>query len=323
MLVADLPGSGGPEAFVLRDADEPSPEPHEVLLDVHAAGINRADMLQREGRYPAPPGLPRWPGLEVSGTIRDVGAAVTRWNSGDQVCALLAGGGYAEAVAVPEDCILPIPEGLTLIEAAGLVEAACTVWSNFDAAHAAAGETVLIHGGSGGVGTVAIQMARAAGLKVIATAGSSERARRCEELGADIAIDYTSADFVTVVQDAGGADVILDVVGAAYLERNLAALTDGGRLVVIGLQKGTTAPVNLGALVTKRASVIGTTLRSRPAAQKAAIVAAIERVVWPQVPSRVSPVIHGTFPLTAVADAHREFESGNVFGKLVLTVDHD
>ncbi|PKQ27154.1 MAG: NADPH:quinone oxidoreductase [Actinobacteria bacterium HGW-Actinobacteria-4] len=321
MKVAVLPHFGGPESFKVESALPPVADRHEVVIAVAAAGVNRADVLQRQGHYPAPPGAPAWPGLEVSGTIAATGSDVARWNVGDRVCALLAGGGYAELVTVAEDLVLPAPPGLPLVSAGGLVEAACTVWSNLRAADAAAGQTLLVHGGSGGVGTTAIQIGKALGMRVVVTAGGAERAQRCRDLGADVAIDYHVDDFVEAAQDMGGADVIVDVVGAAYLERNIAALAPDGTLVVIGLQQGSTAPLNLATLLAKRARVIGTTLRSRPHDQKAAIVAAVERDVWPWVPRHLQPVIHRTYALDDVVDAHREMDSGAVFGKLILTTE--
>lgn len=322
MQVSTLSGFGGPEVVVT--ANRPRPEPHddEVLIKVAAAGVNRADILQRQGHYPPPAGAPDWPGLEVSGIVAEVRSGVTRWSPGDRVCALVSGGGYAEYVSASQGAVLPVPDGMSMTQAAGLVEAACTVWSNLQAADARAGQTVLVHGGSGGVGTVAIQIAKAAGLTVITTARGASRAARCRALGADVAVDYESEDFVEATRANGGADIILDVVGAAYLERNLAALAMDGTLVVIGLQQGATASFNLGTLLSKRAHLIGTALRFRPPNQRDAIVAAVERDVWPWVPTRVAPVIHATYPLEQAADAHRALESGAVFGSLVLTVDH-
>lgn len=302
----------------VEEAPNPTPGQQEIVIDIAAAGVNRADLLQATGHYPPPPGAPTWPGLEVSGTVREVGDQVSRHRPGDHVVALLAGGGYAEQVAVHEDLALPLPDGLDLIAAGGLMEAACTVWSNFDAAGARAGQTVLIHGGAGGVGTLAIQVARAMGMTVIATAGSDERAARCAALGAHTAVNYRSESFVDAARTHGGADIILDVVGAAYLTDNLAALATGGTLVVIGLQKGSRGEINLGTLLSKRARVIGTTLRSRPHKEKAAIVAGVERDLWPLVPTTVAPVIHGTYPLAQAQQAHDDLAAGNVCGKLLL-----
>ncbi|MFW2512535.1 NAD(P)H-quinone oxidoreductase [Demequina sp. SO4-13] len=318
MRIATFHDHGGPEALVLGEAPEPRPGPTDVLIRILAAGVNRADVLQREGRYPPPSGAPKWPGLEVAGEIAAVGEGVERWAVGDAVCALLPGGGYAELAAVDAGLVLPVPAGLTMAEAGGLMEAACTVQSNLQAADARAGERLLVHGGSGGVGHLAIQIGIALGLDVWATAGGPERAARCAELGAQT-IDYRDDEFETTMAAAGGADVILDVVGAAYLSRNIEALASGGRLVVIGMQRGARAELNLGQLLTKRAHVIGTTLRSRPLAQRRAIVAAVEEQIWPLVPQAVRPIIHATVPLSRAADAHRALESGTVFGKLVLT----
>ncbi len=318
MRITTLHGYGGPEALFAGEAADPIAARNEVLIRVHAAGVNRADVLQREGLYPPPPGTPQWPGLEVAGEVVSLGEAVTQWHVGDAVCALLPGGGYAELVAVDAGLVLPVPPGQSMVEAAGLVEAACTAWSNLQAADARAGERLLVHGGSGGVGHIAIQLAVALGLDVWATAGGAERTSRCESLGAH-GVDYRSADFVDVIRDAGGADVILDVVGAAYLDRNLQALARDGRLVVIGLQRGTQAELDLGRLLASRATVIGTTLRSRPLAQRQKIIAGVRADVWPLVPSAVRPIIHATVPLDRAADAHRMLESGEVFGKVVLT----
>ncbi|MFW7415440.1 NAD(P)H-quinone oxidoreductase [Demequina sp. SO4-18] len=320
MRIATFHGHGGPETLVLGEAPEPRAGRDEVLIRVRAAGVNRADVLQREGRYPPPPGTPQWPGLEVAGEIAAIGDAVTRWNVGDAVCALLPGGGYAEVVTVDAGLVLPVPPGLTMTEAGGLMEAACTVQSNLQAADARAGERLLVHGGSGGVGHLAIQIGAALGLEVWATAGGSDRADRCATLGAH-PIDYRSDDFQAVMSEAGGAHVILDVVGGAYLSRNVDALATGGRLVVIGMQRGARAELNLGTLLTKRARVIGTTLRSRPLHERRAIVAAVEEQVWPLVPESVRPIVHATVPLERASDAHRALEGGEVFGKVVLTTD--
>lgn len=294
------------------------PAPGQVVIRVVGAGVNRADVLQRRGLYPSPAGWPEWPGLECSGVIERVGDGVTAHRVGDAVVALVGGGAYAEYVAAPADLVLPSPRGLSDIEAAGVMEAACTVWSNLAAADAKAGETILIHGGSGGIGTFAIQMAKARGLRVIATAAGQARAGRCAQLGADVAVDYVDEDFVDVVSREGGADVILDVVGAAYLERNVSALATGGRLVVIGLQGGTKTELDLGALLTKRASVIGTTLRSRPHHERAAIVARVWDEVWPLIPEQVRPIVHATVPFDRAQEAHDLLDSGEVFGKVVL-----
>ncbi|WP_234998822.1 NAD(P)H-quinone oxidoreductase [Demequina sp. NBRC 110057] len=309
---------GGPETLALREGADPIAGDHEVVIRVAAAGVNRADVLQRQGHYPPPPGAPAHPGLEVSGSVAALGAGVAGISEGDEVVALLAGGGYADLVAVHESLVLPVPTGLSLVEAGGLMEAACTVWSNLAAADATAGQTLLVHGGSGGVGSLAIQMGAAMGMRVFATAGGRERAGRCEELGAERGVDHREEDFVEILRAAGGADVILDVIGAAYLDRNLRALRTGGALVVIGMQGGATAELNLGRLLSSRARVIGTTLRARPLEEKAAIVAGVRRDVWPLVPDAVRPLIHATYPLAEAGQAHRALDGGDVFGKLLL-----
>jgi putative PIG3 family NAD(P)H quinone oxidoreductase len=319
-----IPTAGGPDALVLTELPDPVPGPGEVRIHVAAAGVNRADLLQRQGRYPPPPGAPQWPGLECSGVIGDVGPGVEGWHVGDRVAALLDGGGYAEQVLAPVHQLLSVPDGVDLVDAAGLPEAVCTAWSNLIlVGRLRAGETALIHGGSGGVGTVAIQLAAATGARVAVTAGGAERVGRCRALGADIGIDHRAEDFVTVLREATqgrGADVILDVVGAAYLERNLDAAATDGRLVVIGLQKGRRAELDLGVLLAKRVSVHGTTLRARPAAQKAAIVAEVADKAWPMLDDgRLRPVIHARLPLADAARAHELLDSGAVFGKLLLT----
>lgn len=320
MLAAIVSDSSADAAFSLLEQPNPAPGPDDAVMRITAAGVNRADLLQRRGHYPPPPGAPAWPGLEAAGTVIATGSRVTGWAPGDRVCALLPGGGYAEQVAVHASLLLPVPDGLTDVEAASLVEASCTVVSNLDAAGGRAGETLLIHGGSGGVGTAAIQIAKARGMRVIATAGGPERAGRCAALGADVALDHRAGDWAARVRELGGADVILDVIGAAYLGDNLDALRTGGRLVVIGLQKGARAELDLGVLLAKRAHILGTTLRARPLAERAAIVARVREEVWPLVPRIVRPVVHGTFPLARAGDAHAALESGEVFGKVVLTV---
>lgn len=319
MNVASVPSPGGPNAFILAEVDNPRAGSHDIVIRITAAGVNRADVLQREGRYPPPPGAPDWPGLEVAGIVLEAGPEAQGWAAGDRVCALLPGGGYAERCAVDASLALPVPAGLTDVEAAGLMEAACTAVSNLDVAAASAGETVLIHGGSGGVGSLAIPIAKARGLRVITTAGGAERAARCLTLGADVALDH-HGDWSAELAALGGADVILDVAGAGALSANLAALRTGGRLVVIGMMRGARGELDLGTLLAKRASLIGTTLRSRPLAERAAIVARVREEVWPLVPHAVRPLIHATFPLARVSDAHRALESGEVFGKVVLSV---
>mgnify|MGYP003377212010 FL=1 len=325
MLAITVPTPGGPEALVLAEVPDPTLAPDEVLLDVVAAGVNRADLLQRQGHYPPPPGAPAYPGLECSGRVAAVGADVTGWAVGDQACALLSGGGYAARVAVPAGQLLPVPAGVSLVDAAALPEVACTVWSNvFMTAALAPGEWLLVHGGSSGIGTMAIQLAHALGAHVAVTAGSAQKLEACRSLGAEVLVSYRDADFVEVVRAAtggAGVDVILDNMGAKYLARNVDALAANGRLVVIGLQGGTRAELDLGVLLRKRASVAATSLRARPADQKAAIVAAVCEHVWPLVASgAVRPIVHARMPLAQAADAHRLLESSTHIGKVLLTV---
>ena len=305
--------------FRVEDRPVPAPSRDEILIRVEGAGVNRADVLQREGRYPPLPGTPDWPGLEVAGVVEGVGPHVDAWESGDEVCALLPSGGYAEYAVAQVGLVLPRPPRVSWEEAASLVEAVCTVWSNLREAGARPGESVLIHGGSGGVGTIATQVAASHGMRVLTTARGPERAARCLTLGADVAIDYVEEDFVEVAAREGGVDVILDVLGGLYLERNLEALAPGGRLVVIGLQGGAHAPLDLGVLLAKRARIIGTTLRARPVAQKASIVADVRENIWPRIPTEIHPVIAAAFPLRDAAAAHVLMESGEAFGKIVLT----
>jgi putative PIG3 family NAD(P)H quinone oxidoreductase len=316
---------GGPDVLAWSDIPDPEARPGEVVLDVAASAVNRADLLQRQGYYPTTPDAPPWPGLECSGTVSMVGDDVTGWAVGDQACALLSGGGYAERVAVPVGQLLPIPRGLDLVSAAALPEVTCAVWSNvFMTAGLQPGEVLLVHGGGGGVGTMAIQLGRAVGATVAATAGSAEKLARCGALGATILVNYHDEDFVAVVKDATGgrgADVVLDVVGAKYLDRNLSVLAPAGRLVVIGLQGGRRAEFDLSALMAKRGAVIATTLRTRPAAEKATIVAAVREHVWPLVESGgVRPVVDRVLPMSSAAEAHRVVEAGEHVGKVLLTV---
>lgn len=294
-------------------------------MRVAAAGVNRADLLQRQGHYPPPAGAPEWPGLEVSGVVAGHGPDVDSgaWPIGTRVVALLPGGGYAEAVAVPASLLLPVPDGVDLVDAAGLPEAVCTAWSNLvDAGRLRAGETLLVQGGSGGVGSVAVQLGSALGAHVIATAGGPSRAARCRDLGARTVIDHRTEDVAAAVRAAThehGADVVLDVLGAGGLATNLAALATGGRLVVIGTQRGTRGEIDLGLLLARRASIIGTTLRSRPLAEKARIVADVRSHVWPMLDDgRLRPVVHARLPLDDAAEAHRLLDSGEVFGKVLL-----
>jgi putative PIG3 family NAD(P)H quinone oxidoreductase len=323
MRIATVTEPGGPENLVIADAPRPEAGPGEIVVRVVAAGVNRADLLQRQGFYPPPPGTSEVIGLEVSGTVDAIGAGVTGWTVGDPCVALLAGGGYAEYVAVPAGQVISPPDGIDLVTAAGLIEVAATVVSNFDHVHLAAGETVLIHGGTGGIGTFAIQYAKAVGARVLTTAGSAEKLALCRELGADVALDYHEdwAAGVAEATDGLGVDVILDVIGAKYLESNVAALAIGGRLVVIGLQGGRKGTLDLNRLLSKRATVTATSLRFRPVDQKAAICRAIVERAWPLVASgRITPARESRFPLERVADAHRQLESGQNIGKVVLTL---
>jgi NADPH2:quinone reductase len=310
------------EQLVWQDMPDVSPGPGEVLIKVAAAGVNRADVLQAAGKYPPPPGASETIGLEVSGVVADVGADVTKWSVGQEVCALLSGGGYAEYVAVPAGQVLPIPSGVDLVDAAGLPEVACTVWSNVVmTAHLSEGQLVLFHGGASGIGTHGIQVARALGARVAVTAGSSEKLDFCRELGAQIAINYRDEDFVArLKEESDGADVILDIMGAAYLDRNIDALATDGQLVIIGMQGGIKAELNIAKLLGKRARVIGTTLRARPVSGKSAIVEAVTESVWPMIADgRVRPIIGARLPIQDAADAHRLLVSGKVSGKIVLT----
>jgi len=312
----------------VTEVPDPVPGPGEVLVEIAAAGVNRADLLQRAGHYPPPPGAPAWPGLEVSGVVIALGPGVALpddggWRVGQKVAALLAGGGYAERVAVPAGQLLPVPASVALVDAAALPEAACTAWTNLvDTGGLRAGQTVLVQGGSGGVGSVAVQIAAALGARVITTAGSAERTLRCVQLGAELAIDHRADDVVDAVlaaTDGRGVDVVLDVLGAGGLADNLAMLATGGRLVVIGLQRGARTEIDLGLLLARRLTVAATTLRSRSAAEKAAIVAAVRANVWPMLDGgRLRPVVHARLPLDRAGDAHRMLESGTVFGKILL-----
>jgi putative PIG3 family NAD(P)H quinone oxidoreductase len=324
MKAITIPVPGDADALVLDDVPVPEIGPTDVLVTVAAAGVNRADLMQRQGFYDPPPGASPYPGLEVSGTVAAVGEQVEGWSVGDEVCALLSGGGYAEQVAVPAGQLLPVPDGVSLRDAAALPEVVSTVWSNvFLTASLQTGQTLLVHGGSSGIGTMAIQLAREVGAHVAVTAGSAAKLEACRELGAEILVNYREQDFVEVLREhtgGAGADVILDNMGAKYLARNVDALATGGRLVVIGLQGGTRAEVDLGVLMRKRAAVIATSLRARPAAEKATIVAAVREHVWPLIESgRVRPIVHGTYPLAAAADAHRELEASSHIGKVLLT----
>jgi putative PIG3 family NAD(P)H quinone oxidoreductase len=324
MIAVSITKPGGPD--VLRAVEIPVPEPgaREVLIRVAAAGVNRPDVMQREGKYPPPPGASDIPGLEVSGTIAALGADVRRWREGDQVCALVAGGGYSEYCLAPDVQCLPIPSALELISAAGVPETFFTVWTNvFERGRLRAGESFLVHGGSSGIGTTAIQMARAFGARVFATAGTDEKCVACENLGAERAINYNTRDFVAAVlplTDGNGVDVILDMVGAPYFSRNVELLALEGRLVQIAVLRGAKAEINLVRLLRQRLTITGSTLRSRTVEEKGAIAEALEKAVWPLVEAgKIRPVIFATFPLSEAAEAHRLMESGSHIGKILLT----
>lgn len=323
MHAITIPEPGGPEALVWAEVADPVPGEGEVLVDVVASAVNRADLLQRQGFYNPPPGASPHPGLECSGRIAEVGPGVSGWSVGDEVCALLSGGGYAEKVVVPAGQLLPVPDEMDLIRAAALPEVTCTVWSNvFMIAHLRPGETLLVHGGSSGIGTMAIQLGKAVGAKVAVTAGTKEKLERCAELGADILINYREQDFVEELKaatDGAGADVILDNMGAKYLDRNVRALAVNGRLAIIGLQGGNKGELNIGALLAKRAAISATTLRARPLGEKAAIVAAVREHVWPLVSAgRIRAVVDREIPMNEAAAAHRVLEESSHVGKVLL-----
>ncbi|TDD89587.1 NAD(P)H-quinone oxidoreductase [Actinomadura darangshiensis] len=309
---------GDPAVLEWTKVPDPVARPDEVLIDVAASAVNRADVMQRKGFYPPPDGAPLYPGLEVSGRVAELGTDVSGLAAGDEVCALLAGGGYAERVAVPAGQVLPVPRGVDVVDAAGLPEVACTVYSNvFMLAGLREGETLLVHGGGSGIGTFAIQLAKARGARVVTTVGSPEKAGRCRELGADVAVDYREEDFV----ESGPYDVILDLIGAKYLERNVDALATGGRLMVIGLQGGAKAELDLGTMLRKRARVHATALRSRPLAEKAEIVAGVREHVWPLLESGdVRPVVDRRIPMADASRAHELLEESGHVGKILLTV---
>ena len=315
---------GGPEVLTVTDLPDPTPGDDEVVIDVAGTAVNRADLLQRQGFYPPPPGASDVIGLECSGVVSAVGGSVERWSVGDQVCALLSGGGYAEKVAVPAGQVMPLPQGLDLVTSASVPEVACTVWSMvFMVGGLQKDETLLLHGGAGGIGTFAIQLVHALGARVITTAGSAEKLEICRSLGADVALNYKEQDFVEEVRaatDGKGADVILDNMGAKYLPRNVEALATEGRLLVIGMQGGTKGELDLGKLLVKRGAVIAASLRSRPVPEKSAICAAVVEHVWPLVAEgAIRPVVHTTLPLEQVGEAHRMMEASEHVGKIILT----
>ncbi|MEV0480471.1 NAD(P)H-quinone oxidoreductase [Streptomyces sp. NPDC050508] len=323
MYAITISEPGGPEALVWGEVPDPVAGEGEVLVEVVASAVNRADIMQRQGFYNPPPGASLYPGLECSGRITEIGPGVAGWSVGDEVCALLAGGGYAEKVAVPAGQLLPVPAGVDLKQAAALPEVVCTVWSNvFMVAHLRPAETVLVHGGSSGIGTMAIQLAKAVGAKVAVTAGTKEKLDYCAELGADILINYREQDFVAEIQQAtggAGADVILDNMGAKYLDRNVQALAVNGRLAIIGMQGGIKAELNIATLLGKRAAISATSLRARPLDEKAAIVAAVREHVWPLIEGgHVRPVVDRELPMSEAASAHQVVEDSGHIGKVLL-----
>ena len=326
MRCMEIGSLGGPEVLAPVERRDPVAGAGDILIRVAAAGVNRPDVLQRRGLYPPPKGASDIPGLEVAGTVAALGDGVQGWRVGDRVCALVAGGGYATLCVAPEPQCLPVPASLDLLAAAAVPETFFTVWTNvFDRGRLTRGETALVHGGTSGIGTTAIQLAAARGARVFATAGSDEKCRACEALGAERAINYRDEDFVTAVKDltgGRGVDLILDIVGGDYFARNIAALAVDGRLVQIGLMGGTaSASIDLGDLLRRRLTITGSTLRARTVGEKGAIAAALRREVWPLVEAgRVTPVVYRTFPLSEAAAAHRLMESGEHIGKIVLTV---
>lgn len=323
MRAVEIRTPGGPDVLTLVERPDPVPSEGEVLIAVEAAGVNRPDIMQRRGAYPPPPGASDLPGLEVAGTIASVGPGVRDWHVGDQVCALLAGGGYATRAVAPVQQCLPIPRGLDMVSAAAIPETFFTVWTNlFERARLRAGESVLIHGGTSGIGTTAIQLTAARGSRVFATAGSDEKCRASEKLGAERGINYRAEDFVEVVMtltNGRGVDVILDMVGGPYVARNLSALATEGRLSQIAIMGGEAAPVDFRRLLVKRLTITGSTLRPRSPSEKGVIAEALHREVWPLLESgRVRPVIFKTFPLARATDAHRLMETSEHVGKIVL-----
>ncbi|GGD95017.1 NAD(P)H quinone oxidoreductase [Aureimonas endophytica] len=323
MTAVVLDGFDGPEVLVPRDVPRPTAGPGEILVEVHAAGVNRPDVLQRLGHYPPPKGAPDWPGLEIAGLVAAVGEGATRFRVGDRVMALLPGGGYADHASVAETSAMPVPEGLGLIEAAAIPETFFTVWHNvFQRGGLTAGESFLVHGGTSGIGTTAIQLAKAFGATVLATVGSADKAEAARRLGADHAIDYRKSDFVAAAREATGGrgvDLILDMVGGDYLNRNLRAAAEKGRVVQIAFLRGKDAAIDLSLIMTKRLTLTGSTLRAQSPAYKAAIAREIEAKVFPLLTDgRVRPLIDSTFPLTEAAEAHRRIEADHI-GKIVLT----
>ncbi len=325
MRAIDPKSPGGPEVLVLSECATPQPADGEVLIRVAAAGVNRPDVLQRRGMYPPPPGAPSIPGLEMAGEIVALGAGVDSVHLGQKVCALVAGGGYAEYCAAPIGQCLPVPEALSMIEAAAMPETLFTVWTNlFERAYAVEGDTVLVHGGTSGIGTMAIALGKLFGLTVIVTCGSKDKCEAARALGADYAIDYNAQDFVAEVQTitgGSGVQAVLDMVGGDYVPRNLACLAEDGRHVTIAVQRGVKAEINVAAVMVKRLTLTGSTLRARPVSFKTLVADELVRTVWPHVEAgRLKPVIDCTFPLAQAADAHARMEAGDHVGKIVLTV---
>lgn len=323
MKAIQIAAPGGPDVLRMGEIPTPRPGPGEVLIRVKAAGVNRADLLQREGRYPPPPGAPATLGLEVAGEIAALGAGASRYPVGTPVCALLAGGGYAEYAAAPEGCTLPIPKGVKLTEAGSLPETAITVWANvFDTGALKSGETFLVHGGTSGIGVMATQLARALGATAYSTAGSLEKCQASERYGASRAINYRDEDFVARIKQlthGRGVDLILDMIGGSYVARNLDALAPAGRHVSIATQLGVMCEIDIRAIMMKRLVVTGSTLRARAVAEKTALTASVERVVWPLIASgAVKPVVDSWFPLSQAAEAHRRMESSAHIGKILL-----
>ena len=322
MRAVEIAGGAGPaECLTVVERPDPQAGPGEVRIRVRAAGVNRPDLLQRQGRYPAPAGASDIPGLEVAGEIDQVGDGVTRWSVGDPACALLGGGGYAQFAVVDARHTLPVPPGVDFVQAAALPETVCTVFANvFEAGALKAGETLLVHGATSGIGVTAIQMAKAAGARVIATSRGAEKAGAARHLGADLSLDVFGGDMAAAIRDFGGADVVLDMVGADYTALNQAALNPFGRWVVIATQSGSLAEVDLARLMMKRVVLTGSTLRARPADEKARLIAAVETTVWPWVASgAVRPPVEATFPLAQASAAHLRLEAGGHVGKIVLT----
>ena len=326
MRAVQITEHGKPEVLRVGERAVPQPKQGEVLVRVAAAGVNRPDLLQRMGHYPVPPGASDIPGLEIAGTVAAVGEGVSTWNVGDALCALVQGGGYAEYCTAPAPQCLPIPKGLTAVDAASLPETFFTVWSNvYDRARLAPGESFLVQGGTSGIGVTAIQMAKAFGHKVLATAGSPQKCSACVELGADRAINYRTEDFVAVVKEVTegrGVNVILDMVGGEYVDRELKCLADDGRLVIIAMLGGARSNVNLNEILRRRLTVTGSTLRPRPVSFKGAIARALREKVWPHIESgAIKPVVYRIFPLAEAAHAHALMESGAHIGKIVLSLD--